>query len=179
MTDIFLMGTAGSYDDPKRSLWREPIKAECTKMGISFYDPVVPVWQEETGRLEVEALHTARILVMAITGETPGVASLAESGWAVASALLRKQVVGLYIDLGYQGKRTTLTTMMVRIDTLLSNNASAETIEETSRRARRLVMSHARELVKQFPNTLFIANDLNELTKWTIGTAKKIILNQR
>jgi len=179
MTDVFLMGTAGSYDDPKRSMWREPFKAECAKIGVTCFDPVVAVWQEETARLEVEALHKARILVMAITDETPGVASLAESGWAVLSALQRKQAVGLYVDPSFRGERTTLSTMMVRIDALLSN-ASAESIADTSRRARKLVISHATELVKQFPDmTLFIAEDLTALMKWTISTAQKLIVTKK
>ncbi|HLY28601.1 MAG TPA: nucleoside 2-deoxyribosyltransferase domain-containing protein [Aggregatilineales bacterium] len=180
MTDVFLMGTAGSYNDPKRSMWREPIKAECAKIGVTCYDPVVPTWDEETGRLEVEALHKARILVMAITDETPGMASLAESGWAVASALLRKQAVGLFIDPAYQGERTTLSTMMVRIDNLLNTNPSAESFADTSRRARKLVISHATSLLTQFPDTtLYMAKDLADLTRWTVATAKKLIVPHR
>src|SRR5437870_4862697 len=103
MVDVFLMGTAGNYNDPNRSLWREPIKTACAKVGIECYDPVVGVWDEETGRREAEALLTARVLVMAITSDTVGVASLAESGWTVCSAMLRRQAVGLYVDPEYKG----------------------------------------------------------------------------
>ncbi len=177
MTDIFLMGTSGSYDDPRRSKWREPIKAECDRFGITYFDPVVPVWNEETASHEVEALLTARILVMAITDETPGVASLAESGWAAASALLRGQAVGLFVDPFYRGKRSTISTMAARIDSIFNNDPNSEIVDEMSRRARTLVTSHARELVNQFPSTtLFIAKDLDELAKWTITTAKKLVL---
>src|SRR5258705_12152416 len=148
MTDVFLMGTAGNADDPKRSLWREPIKAECAKFGIDCFDPILPVWQEENARLEAEALHQAKILVMAITADTVGVASLAESGWTVLSAVMRKQAVGVYVDPEYAGERTALSTVILRIDAMFN---SAETIEDASRRARKLVISHATDLVKQFP----------------------------
>ena len=87
---------------------------------------------------------------------------------------------GLYIDPAYQGERTTLSTMMVRIDSLLNTNPSAETIENTSRRARKLVSSHATELVKQFPDTsLYLAKDLDDLTQWTLAMAQKLIVSQR
>jgi hypothetical protein len=85
--DIFLMGTAGRFDDPNRSTWREPIKKACTEIGISCFDPVVPEWNEEAGRREAEALRSAKVIVLAITADTVGMASLAESGWTVLSAV--------------------------------------------------------------------------------------------
>src|SRR5258708_3563951 len=127
MTDVFLMGTSGRYDDPKRSMWREPIKTECARYGITCYDPVLPVWEEKNAQMETQALLEARLLVMAITTDTAGVASLAESGWAVLSALLRKQSVGMFVDPSYQGEKSTMATMMVRIDQLFNNEV--ETIE--------------------------------------------------
>ena len=174
MADVFLMGTSGSFNDPNRSLWREPIKAECAKWGIECFDPVVPVWNEDYGKIEVEALQKAKVLVMAITSETAGVASLAESGWAVLSALMRRQHVGLYIAPDYQGEKSTRSTLMVRLEELINGN-SGETIEEASRRARKLVNSHATNLLTQFPGlTVYLAKTLEELTTWTVATAKKV-----
>ena len=179
MVDVFLMGTSGNYNDPKRSMWREPIKAECQKIGLTYYDPVVPVWTEELGRREVEALQAARILVMAITSDTVGVASLAESGWSVLSAILRKQAVGMYIDPEYQGEKITESTMMVRMEDILKG-INVETIDEASRRARKLVKSHAINLRHQFPALgLYVAESLPELTTWTITTAKKLGLGKK
>ncbi len=178
MVDVFLMGTAGNYNDPDRSLWREPIKAACAKIGIECFDPVVPVWTEDYGRIEAEALRKARVLVMAITADTVGVASLAESGWAVLSAVLRKQAVGLYVDPEYKGESAAQSTAMARMDDLI--NGGAETIEDASRRARKLVKSHAAKLATQFPElNLFVARDLKELAQWTVTTAKKMRQKQR
>lgn len=178
MVDVFLMGTAGSYDDPNRSMWREPIKAACAKLGIECFDPVIPVWNEAAGRIEVEALQKARILVLAITSDTVGVGSLAESGWAVLSAVLRRQAVGLYVDPNYQGEKLNQSTLELRSDILI--NSGTETIDEASRRARKLVRSHAANLVAQFPQlNLYVAKDLQDLTRWTIATAQKVRQEQR
>src|SRR5258708_16895821 len=179
MVDIFLMGTSGNYNDPKRSLWRERIKAECQKVGLTYFDPVVPVWTEELGRREVEALQSARILIMAITSDTVGMASLAESGWSVLSAILRKQAVGMYIDPEFRGEKTTQSTMMVRLDEI-RKGTNIETIDEASRRARKLVKSHATNLRQQFPSlNLYVAETLPDLTVWTITTAKKLGLGHK
>src|SRR5262245_57543721 len=98
MATVFLMGTAGKYDDPNRSQWREPIKAACVKAGISFFDPVVPSYNNAAVKAEVDALRVAGVIVMAITADTAGIASLAESGWAALSAVQRKQAFGIYVD---------------------------------------------------------------------------------
>src|SRR6476646_736192 len=99
MVDVFLMGTAGSMTDPHRSKWREPIKAICKRLGVQYYDPTEQTrdWDETMGRREVEIMKECKVIVMAITGDTAGFASLAESGWAALSALKRGQAFGLYI----------------------------------------------------------------------------------
>jgi hypothetical protein len=43
------------------------------------------------------------------------------------------------------------------------------------RTTRKLVISHANDLVKQFPDlNLFIAKDIDDLTRWTISTARAL-----
>ncbi len=173
MVDVFLMGTSGRFDDPNRSMWREPIKAACAKHGIECFDPVVPEWNEESGRVEAEALRKARVLVMCITSDTVAMASLAESGWAVLSAILRHQAVGLFIDPEFKGERSSQSTIAIRIDTLI--NRSSETIEDASRRARKLVNSHAISLTNQFPTLdLYVAKHLDDLTVWTVQAAQRM-----
>jgi len=173
MIDVFLMGTAGRLNDPNRSNWREPIKMACTRVGIECFDPVVPVWTEERGKIEVEALQQARVVVMAITPDTAGVGSLSESGWAVLSAFLRKQAVRIYIAPEYNGEREMQSTSRIKRSEL--TNGGTESIGDASRRARKLVNSHARNLVNQFPNlNLYVAPNLQELTLWTVSTAQKM-----
>jgi Nucleoside 2-deoxyribosyltransferase like len=178
MADVFLMGTAGKMDDPKRSLWREPIKAACVKHGVTFFDPVVPEWNQDAMRNEVEALRVARVIVMAITADTAGIASLAESGWAALSALQRKQAFGLYVDTAFKEFNPRMSQESSNlIDFLFGKGREKSTAEliEASRRARQLVGGHAKELAAQFPDlNLYIARSLDDLAEWTVATAQKL-----
>ena len=180
MADVFLMGTAGSGDDPQRSAWREPIKAACAQNGITCFDPVVSEWDDDAMRREVKALRTARVIVMAITADTASIASLAESGWVALSALQRKQAFGLYIDAKLSGKgvdaRLTQESSTL-INILLGRGRARSTAElvEASHRARKLVGGHAQELAVQFPElNLYVAPSLHDLTEWTVATARKL-----
>lgn len=165
---VFLMGTAGN------SQWREPIKAACAAEGISVFDPVVPDWNAEAQRREVEALRHARIVLMAITSETAGVASLAESGWTALSALKRQQAIGLYIDPNYVEKAESILSGQSELPH--RDKRATDTIESASQRARRLVRQHAEQLSKQFPElNLYIAQDLADLQAWTLRTAKALL----
>jgi hypothetical protein len=179
MADVFLMGTAGKLDDPRRSLWREPIKAACQKNGISFFDPVLPQWNDDAMRQEIEALRTARVIVMAITADTAGIASLAESGWAALSALQRKQAFGLYVQtFAGQDFNPRVSQESSSLINLLFGRGKRDTAEmlRASQRARKLVGGHAKELAAQFPDlNLYVAHDLNDLTEWTVATAQKLI----
>ncbi len=175
MADVFLMGTAG------QSKWRDPIKAACAKHGITFFDPIVSDWNDESMRREVEALRAARILVMAITADTAGIASLAESGWAALSAVQRKQAFGLYIDVEFLKKKAdpmmTQGSMNIR-DLFLGhgNPDSTSALYTASDRARKLVDGHAQELTAEFPGlNMYVAHSLSDLTVWTIQTAQKLL----
>jgi hypothetical protein len=180
MADIFLMGTAGS------SKWREPIKAACAEIGVSCFDPVVKDWNEEARRRETEALKTARVIVMAITSETAGIASLAESGWAALSALARRQGFGIFIDPVFgDEEQSQVNTGLTGfggwiLDTFFGSRdkekqATPESVEQMSRRARKLAISHVTKLKSQFPDmNLYLAGSLNSLQTWAISTAQKM-----
>ncbi len=174
MADVFLMGTAGE------SNWREPVKAACARYGITCFDPVVPVWDDEAMRREVTALRNAHVLVMAITADTAGIASLAESGWAALSAIQRKQAFGLYVDVEISDKKINpmLTQGSLNIrDLFLAKEKKEDTtsaLYTASNRARKLVGGHAHELAAEFPGLdMYVARSLSDLTEWTIKEAKK------
>lgn len=180
--DVFLMGTSGNFYDPNRSMWREPIKSACAKIGVTCFDPVKEQWTEESAKQEADALEKASILVMAITANTAGIASLAESGWTVVSAMLRRQKVGIWIDPSFEGEQIKQSTQMVRLDEMRKQADAAAKIDsmaEASRRARKLVNSHAGKLAKQYPTIVYVAKDLRELAEWTVATAKSIGLPKR
>ena len=190
MADVFLMGTSGSANDPNRSRWREPIKEACERAGISCFDPVLPEWNEEAMQAELDALRTARVIAMAVTADTAGLASLAESGWAALSALQRKQAFGIFIDTMFMATgiapNVDLTMSVASKDLLQAlmghkktdepvseSEGTIEQLAEASRRARKLVGGHANELAKQFPElNLFVAGSVRELAEWTVNTAK-------
>ena len=190
MADVFLMGTAGSYDDPNRPKWREPIKQACTKAGISCFDPVVSVWNDDAMRRELEALRTARVIVLAITSDTSGIASLAESGWAALSAVQRKQAFGIYVDIMFIAEgvdprmsiasKDLVKALLGQIKGDSQQQTPADQIAEASRRARKLVDGHANELAHQFLELdLFVAHSLREFADWTVKAAIKKILERR
>lgn len=166
MADIFLMGSMGD------SGWREPIKVACDRLGVTYFDPAVPEWNEAAKQRETEALQTAKVIVMAITRETASVAGLAESGWAFLSAVTRQQAFGLYIDPLFED-----TSPEARMLETLSIGARTpiDTLEDASKRARKLVISHAKRLATQFPQLKFyLAPSLQSLQEWAIRTAREM-----
>jgi len=180
MADVFLMGTSGKFDDPHRSKWRDPIKAACAKANLTCFDPVVPEWNEAAAKAEIEALRIARVVVMAVTADTAGIASLAESGWVALSAIYRKQAFGLYVDTmfvaeGFDPRLSQASSDLLKYLTGQGKQKDTHELAESSRRARKLVEGHAHELARQFPQlNLYVARDLRDLTNWTVTTAKKI-----
>ena len=192
MAEVFLMGTAGKYDDPNRSKWREPIKSACTKSGVSYFDPVVPEWNDKAMQAEIDALRSARVVVMAVTADTAGIASLAESGWAALSAVTRRQAFGIYVDSifvaeGFDPRLSQASADLMKFlraskvkdpnvpESPDEKKSEVAELAEASRRARKLVDGHATELAKQFPQlNMYVANSLYDLATWTVKTALKM-----
>lgn len=97
---VFLMGTVGgNYEDPNRDCWREYlIQPVLDELGVSYFNPVVSGWTEENAQIEARVIAQAEMIVLVITDSTPSIGALAESGWAVLSALERDQHVIVFID---------------------------------------------------------------------------------
>jgi hypothetical protein len=78
---IGLFGTCGD------SKWREEIAIPILQsMGVEYFNPVVANWTAECAENEVRHATTDRVLMLVITGETTGIASMAESGWQALMA---------------------------------------------------------------------------------------------
>jgi hypothetical protein len=191
MADVFLMGTSGKFDDPNRSKWREPIKNACARAGITTFDPVVRDWNEQAMQAELDALRNAKVIVMAVTADTAGIASLAESGWAALSAVQRRQAFGIYVDPAFAADGGTAMLSQASFDLMKymhgksdaqkqSPERTANELAEASQRARKLVDGHANELMKQFPElNLYVAHSLYDLSAWTVETAKRMSMIPR
>lgn len=97
---VFLMGTiGGAYEDPQRDCWREHIvQPVLDELGVTYYNPVVSNWTEENAEIEARVIAQAETIVLVITANHPSIGSLAESGWAVLSAIERGQNIIIFID---------------------------------------------------------------------------------
>ncbi len=136
---VFLMGTiGGSYSDPGRDCWRENVVQPVLRdLGVTYYNPVVENWTEENAREEAESIRAAETIVLVITENHPSLGSLAESGWAVLSAVEREQTIILFI--------------------------ADEQENEDSQRARHIVLSQIETLAPQI-NALIQVESLEDVT---------------
>lgn len=142
--EVFLYGTiGGDYSDPNRDCWREyEIQPVLDELGVSYFNPVVDNWTEIDAEKEAYAIANAETLVMVITANHPSIGSLAESGWALLSAIERDQTIIAYI--------------------------ADEQANEDSQRARKIVLSQARTLapdIDQFILVDSVDEVVNELYK--------------
>lgn len=90
---VGLFGTCGN------SKWREEVVIPTLdKAGVAYFNPVVSDWNEEAQKNEVKNAAEDRVIIMAITGETTAIASMAELGWQVYLAHGVGQKVVVFIE---------------------------------------------------------------------------------
>lgn len=133
---VFLMGTiGGAWSDPNRDCWREHvIQPQLDELDVTYYNPVVEDWSEENAREEAEAIKDSEAIVMVITVNHASIGSLAESGWAILSAIEREQTIIVYI--------------------------AKDSSDPDSLRARQIVLSQATTLAPQI-DELTLVNDID------------------
>lgn len=81
ITTIGLFGTRGN------SKWRTPFISCYEKLGINYYNPLVPDWNPTLAQIEAIHLVSDDIILFPVTDETYGVGSLAEIGFSILSSL--------------------------------------------------------------------------------------------
>jgi hypothetical protein len=91
---------------------------------------VVSNWTEENAEIEARVIAQAETIVLVITASHPSIGSLAESGWAVLSAIEREQMIIVYI--------------------------APDSSSEESWRARKIVLSQARPLAENLDNVIVV-----------------------
>lgn len=90
---IGLFGTCGD------SKWREEIAIPAIEAaGKKYFNPVVADWNEDAMRNEAAHAASDKVILLVLTGETTGIASMAESGWLALQANLRGQDLILVIE---------------------------------------------------------------------------------
>jgi hypothetical protein len=137
---VFLMGTiGGAYEDPNRDCWREDVvQPVLDELGVSYFNPVVSNWTPESAEIEARVIAQAETIVLVITASSPSIGSLAESGWAVLSAIERGQTIIIYI--------------------------APDSSNEDSWRARQIVLSQASTLEGNLDNVI-IVDSLDEVVE--------------
>jgi len=99
VAQVVLLGTVGgAYTDANRDCWREDfVQPLLEELGVTYFNPVVENWTEESAAVEARVIAQAETLVLVITENHPSIGSLSESGWVILSALERDQNVIIYI----------------------------------------------------------------------------------
>lgn len=147
-----LFGTCGSPD----STWRQDFIKMCDASGIKYFNPQKSgdSWTEEDAALEAHHLARDKVIIIPVTTETHGYASIAECGFAMLGAMLRDQELAIYIEEG-------------------------ENMSEEGKRSRRLFKDLSTHLLRDYPICTF-ADSMAELLMWSkIKTKEKLSSNNK
>lgn len=148
---IGLFGTCGN------STWRAAFIKKYDELGICYFNPQVADWDPSCAAREARHLAEDEILIYPILGETYGIASLAESGYAVAQAIKPGAV------------RHVLLFVESHVDDQLKEKNPQ--LADESNRARALVLAHLNEL--RLP-TVYSCQSLDEMLALSVKIAQGI-----
>lgn len=129
--------------------WRETYFIPRLKSDkLPFFNPLSPTGHSpQLAAIEARHMANDRVIVLPVSKESQGIASLAETGWAVLRALLDGKDVSIYVQ---------------RVDGL----------DETSHRARELVLEQATTLEKDYP-VFFLTGGIEEMADWAVIKMKE------
>ena len=150
---VGLFGTCGS------STWRQEFIPALEEANIAYYNPQVAEWTPECATAEALHLVTDRILLFPVTDETTAFGSLAETGFAILTAV---QSVA----------KSPERAVVVYIAPEVSAACAAEVgpvAAKDSFRARKLVMAHLSRAAQ--PN-VYVCTSLEEAYRKTIALAR-------
>ena len=138
---VGLFGTCGG------SQWRAKFIQTYTTSGIKFYNPQVDNWTPDCAQEEAEHLASDDIILFPVTDETPGLGSLAETGYSIIQAI----------------KANSNREFVIMIDSHTSercrNNWGNE-LSIASDKARALVKAHLKKIC--LPN-LYVVDTLDQM----------------
>ena len=144
---IGLFGTCGS------SKWRKGFEKIYTELGISFFNPEKENWQPEYAVKEAKHLAEDQVLLFPVTGETYGVGSLCEIGFAVSQAVKDDQKY-----------------LVVMIEENLAFDLKDEVARKESLRARTLVREHLKKLSCK---NIYLVENLEQMLQISIDIYSK------
>jgi len=146
---IGLFGTCGS----PASKWRRDIFIpKLEKRGLPYFNPQVGPneWRPEMAVQEAEHMASDEVIVLPISKETHGYGSLGEAGWAILSALLRGQKLGIFVQ-------------------------EDKSMSEEARRVRTLFKTLAAQLQTEYPVFQF-EDSMEDLAQWAAITMKDCMI---
>lgn len=147
---IGLFGTCGG------STWRDQFMAVYDARGISYFNPQVDDWTPEMANIEAQHLVEDDIILFPVTGETTGLGSLAETGFAMFQA----------------AKAGTARYFVFLVDAECDPaRVTDPALAKESRRARALVRAHLRK--NTHPN-VFVCDTLEQMLEVSLHLHKCI-----
>ena len=144
---VGLFGTCGD------SKWREPFMRTCEKLGIKYFNPVVPNWDPSCAEREAEHLVNDEIVLFPVTDETYGEGSLAETGYSISQALRSNK------------NRYVVVYVAPRVSEELEKESPEKA--KVSNKMRALVLAHLKRQKENFPN-VFIVSSLDDMKSATV-----------
>jgi len=144
---VGLFGTCGN------SKWRDEFISCFEAQDIPFFNPQVDDWDPSLAQIEAEHLANDRILVWPITSETPGLGSIAETGFSLLQAIR------------LESRREFVVMVDQTLDQEVHDEFSSDVIKE-SMRGRALIIEHLKKL--QLDNVYLVA-DLKDALAVTIN----------
>ena len=144
---VGLFGTCGD------SKWRDSVIEDLEAAGLDYFNPLKDDWSPEDAVNEAEHMANDRIIVFAITGETFGVASLAELGLSAA------QIV--------TSDRTLIAYVAPECDEKARASTSEPKRYKDSDNARKIVLAHLSEMQKTNMDIILVKDikDISDTVK--------------
>jgi hypothetical protein len=132
--------------------------AELEKAGLEYFNPQKDDWKPEDAETEAVHLASDRILVFAVTGETFGVASLAEIGLAAAAVARSNRTLVVYV-----------APEVVPDEAFLQGLDSGARVRD-SNNARKIVLAHLRKMTMTEMGVILV-DDLADIAPKAIQAA--------
>lgn len=140
----------GLFGTCSQSTWRNDLIIPILRRrGLPFFNPQKSSWQPEDALTEAQHMAEDQVIVLPVSKESEGYASLAETGWATLGALLRGQEVNIFIEL-------------------------SDSLPRAAIRSRALVLKLAKSIEQEFP-IFYLSEDIQEAAQWGIIKLTEVV----
>lgn len=143
---VGLFGTCGG------SQWRAPFIASLEASGVTYFNPVVPNWDDSFAAIEAQHLVEDEVILFPVTDETTGFGSLAESGYSIAQAL--------------RSNSERMVIVYIAPDVNEALRIADPVQAKESKKARALALAHIKRQAQTFPN-IYIVDSMEKMLEVT------------